>query len=305
MPKIAYCETKPRAEKLVMIQQAIKIINEYKTAGYNLTLRQVYYQFVARGLIPNKQEQYKKLGDAINDGRMCGLIDWHAIEDRTRERGGNAHWGSPQDIINAVERSYMIDKWADQDYRPEVWVEKDALEGVVGTICRRLDIPFFSCRGYTSQTAMWDNAQIMKDFAEKGQTPVILHLGDHDPSGIDMSRDIEARVRLFMGDVGEDLIFSRIALNMGQIEQYTPPPNPAKTTDSRFAEYQRLHGDESWELDALEPTVISDLIEDAIKAYRDDDKFDDLAAKEKTERAFLGKTAKHWTSVVTFLNKKP
>src|SRR5258706_12213234 len=122
------------------------------------------------------------------------------MEARPREVDGTSQWSTTADIIDSAARSFKIDKWADQTYRVEIWVEKDALEGVVGKAARDLDVQFFSCRGYASATSIWDAGQRLKKYAEADQEPVILHLGDHDPSGIDMSRDIEERVKLFMDD---------------------------------------------------------------------------------------------------------
>lgn len=312
MPFIKYVDITMSDAKMFIVKQANEIVATYKAQGYDLTLRQVYYQFVARDLLPatwadpstgstNNQKAYKKLGDIINDGRMCGLIDWHSIEDRTREMDGNGHWTSPESIIDAVARQYLIDKWSDQPQRPEVWVEKDALEGVVGKICKSLDIPFFSCRGYTSQTAMWDNAQRLKGVAESGATPIILHLGDHDPSGLDMSRDIVDRVRLFMGDEGDNLEFKRLALNMPQVEKYDPPENPAKVTDPRAAKYIVEHGDHSWELDALDPKVITEIIRVAVMPYRDGVRWNKMIEREETEQRLLRETSSRWSEVVSML----
>jgi len=125
-------------------------------------------------------------------------------------------------------------------------------------------------------------------------------LGDHDPSGIDMSRDIEERVTMFMDGNGP-LIFVRIALNMPQIEEYSPPPNPAKVTDSRFAKYQEEHGDESWELDALDPTVIDAIIREKILGYRDEQKYDEQKAEEDMHKSNLRKAADRWNEEVTKL----
>ncbi len=298
MPKICYVEKKFSTGSQAIIRLANEIIAEYQDAGYDLTLRQLYYQFVSRDLIANKDTEYKRLGSIINDARLAGLIDWEAIVDRTRNLRGNSHWDAPSDIISSCEASYAIDKWADQRYRPEVWIEKDALVGVIERVCSKLDVNYFSCRGYTSASEMWVAAQRLRCYNQDGQTPIILHLGDHDPSGRDMSRDIKERLELF----GADINFQRIALNMDQIEQYDPPPNPAKITDSRSSTYIAEFGDESWELDALNPEILSGLVEDAVKSLRNEDKWAASAARERNDREALSEAAERWDEVQTFLS---
>jgi hypothetical protein len=265
-----------------IIETAEAIIDEYAAQGFTLTLRQLYYQFVSRAIIPNKQQEYQKLGNLISAARLAGLIDWDSIIDRTRELRGNSHWSNPKQIIQACASQYMIDKWEGQEYRPEVWIEKDALVGVIEGVCNKMDVKYFSCRGYTSQSEMWSASQRLIRFIEQGQIPVIIHLGDHDPSGIDMTRDIIDRMTLF-GE-GDHVEVIRIALNMDQIQEFNPPPNPAKITDSRAAGYIRKHGRESWELDALDPKVIAELIREKITDLIDWDKYEARQRKESDER---------------------
>jgi hypothetical protein len=297
MPAIAYRNFNFRAKSLEIIKRANSIIAEYRGAGYDLTLRQLYYQFVARGIIPNSDAEYKKLGSVINDGRLAGMIDWESIVDRTRPSRGNAHWESPQEIITAIGSQFKIDTRADQDCYIEVWVEKDALIGVLERICTQLDVPYFSCRGYVSQSSMWEAAQRFIEQEENGRRTLLIHLGDHDPSGIDMSRDIRERLALFESRCD---VF-RAALTEEQINQYNPPPNPAKISDSRCAGYIEKYGKSSWELDALEPQVISELIEDNVALDTDEDKKDALVEIQKQHRVNILKVAKKWESVVSDL----
>lgn len=222
--KIAYIEKRFSTERYKLIEICNAIIETYQAQGYKLTLRQLYYQLVARDLIENTERSYKRIGDLVNDGRMAGLIDWLAIEDRGRNLMALSHWESPVDIIRSARYGYRVDKWAGQPYRPEVWVEKAALEGVIAGVCNELDVPYFACRGYNSQSEEWAAARRLQRYYDAGQTPIIFYLGDHDPSGLDMTRDHRDRLTLFMGGVHVD----RIALNMSQIEEYAPPPNPAK-----------------------------------------------------------------------------
>lgn len=294
MPKICYVERKFSEESLTIIEKANEIIEGMLAQGFELTLRQLYYQFVSKALIPNTERSYKNLGSVINDARLAGLIDWDHISDRTRSLRSNSHWGTPSDIIQACAQSYNIDMWARQKYRPEVWIEKDALVGVIEGVCRREDVPYFSCRGYTSQSEMWVGAMRLKEWAEDhDQTPIIFHLGDHDPSGRDMTRDVTDRIELFMGGVR----LERLALNMNQIRQYNPPPNPAKVTDSRATAYIQEFGSSSWELDALEPRVIVTLIQRNIDRLKDKEIWAEDVARQKKERALLAKAAKNWHSI--------
>ncbi len=160
--------------------------------------------------------------------------------------------------------------------------------GVIEDQCGKLGVPYLSCRGFTSQSAMWTAAQRMNDHLNKGQRPKIIHLGDHDPSGIDMSRDIRDRLDLFLTgecwEYGEDWEFERIALSMDQIRQFDPPSDPTKMTDSRSRGYQQKYGDESWELDALEPETMNGLIRSAVYQLIDGDKWGAAQEREKSHR---------------------
>jgi hypothetical protein len=293
MPLIQYLDKKLRAKTLALIQQANVIIADYAAQGFELTLRQTYYQFVARNVLPNTEKSYKLLGDAISDGRLSGLIDWNAIVDRTRHVRENSHWSGPSEIVTACSKQFKMDKWGNQENRVIVLIEKDALVGVIEPTCRALDVPCLSCRGYTSQTEMWNMGQRLCDWLDDGKTPHVLHFGDHDPSGIDMSRDIQDRLNLFVAHEHEQdaFVFDRLALNMDQIRKYKPPPNPAKVTDSRAEGYIAKYGRESWELDALEPKVLVALVEDAILAIRDDDAWKEAEKREDRFREMLASTA--------------
>jgi len=215
--KIPYQRIKFSDSKLAVIEKANEIIAEFEEQGYDLTLRQLYYQFVANDLIPNKQSEYKKLGVIINDARLAGLVSWRAIVDRTRNLQGNSHWDGPAAIIRQSAELYQIDKWKNQPHRVEVWIEKDALAGVIEGVCTRNDVDFFSCRGYTSQSEMWAAGMRLKRYGRAGQDVTILHLGDHDPSGVDMTRDIFERLNMF---AGTKINVERIALNMDQVKKY-------------------------------------------------------------------------------------
>lgn len=298
MPKIAYIEKNLGTATLGVIAQANDIIVEYQEQGFSLTLRQLFYQFVSRGLVPNTQRNYKRLGTIISNARRTGRIDWDSIEDRTRHVRELSHWGHPKDILRSAVESFRLDKWKNQPWRPMVFIEKDALIGVIEAVCEEFDTPYFSCRGYVSDSEMWRmGMRIVRHGQEKagffqGQSTMLLHLGDHDPSGIDMTRDIIERLSLF---ARLDLFqVKRIALNYEQIERYKPPPNPTKLSDSRAENYIREYGNDSWELDALDPKVISELIREELTELLDDDLWTETLSKEENYRGQLISVIDSW-----------
>lgn len=295
-------------ESLAVIDHANVIIKDYIAQGFRLTLRQLYYQFVARDLFVshytwtgrkwardpkgtiNAKPNYDMLGHVINDARLAGLIDWEAIEDRTRAFVRRQRWESGKQILESAASSFHLDMWENQPFRPFVIVEKEALVGVLERTCDGYDVPLLAARGYPS-------ASILREFVVQdilptvdGQGIVVIHLGDHDPSGLDMTRDLQERIELFCEGAPIELV--RIALNMDQIEKHKPPPNPAKTTDSRFQEYREQFGDESWELDALSPAFLAKLVEKEVLKYCDADLWSERDAEAKKIRKKLTTTAK-------------
>jgi len=269
-----------------LIEQANEILAEYEDQGFILTVRQVYYQFVARGLISNCLKSYGYVGAALNKGRLAGLIDWSLIEDRTRNLAGNSHWNSPSEILMSAAFSYKLDSREDQEYKIEIWIEKDALVGMIEPVCVELDLDYFACRGFVSLSEMWRAAQRLKN-----ENCIILHLGDHDPSGIDMTRDIQDRLVTFGCD---NLEVKRIALTMDQIKEFNPPPNPVKLSDSRARDYIIEYGSESWELDALAPDVLEKLIRKHVADFTDESKRQKLLDRQQQEKEQLEHVAENW-----------
>ena len=284
-----------KADTLKLIAQADTIITEYQRRGFMLTVRQLYYQFVSRDIIPNSMKEYKRLASILNDARIAGLLDWAAIEDRTRNVRRTTTWSSPRSILNAVAYQYKEDPWEKQPYAPEVWIEKDALVGVIESVCTEFRIPYFACRGYASQSELYDAGKRFAAARRMGKVPVILHLGDHDPSGLDMTRDIGARLDMFARG---EIEVRRLALNMDQVDQYNPPPNPAKTTDARFANYEAEFGESSWELDALDPDTIQELIRTEVDGLIVGSIWWTSMRNEELRKAQLRKVASNWEDIV-------
>lgn len=267
-----------------LLTHIVAVVDDYAGQGYRLSLRQLYYQLVARDLIENTLQSYKRIGDIVSNARLAGLIDWDLIEDRGRETITPPMWQSPAHIVKAAAAQFAIDRWADQPNHVEVMVEKAALEGVLIPVCRSLGIRFSANRGYSSSSAMYEAGKRIENMVDKGKAVYLLYLGDHDPSGIDMTRDVRERLSLFSRSSVE---VQRLALNYNQIETLHPPENPAKMTDSRAAVYVAEFGQSSWELDAIEPAQLAALVTEAVVALRDDDLYAEAEDRERAMKSEL------------------
>lgn len=287
------------ADALQMIVTINTILADYAAQGYDLSLRQLYYQLVSRNIIENTERSYKNVGNLVSDARLAGRIDWDMIKDRGREMVSNPHWQDPANFIEVVAPQYRFDLWADQPSYVEVMVEKQALEGVLEPVCRSLDVPFTANKGYSSSSAMYEASKRFLKRAEEGKELFVIYLGDHDPSGIDMSRDVGERLNHFVNtsmgfseNEGDLLTVKRVALNMEQVRVLRPPENPAKITDSRAAGYISRFGRSSWELDAIEPRQLAALVRDAVTDIMDAALFKKNVKKQEKGRAELLKFAK-------------
>jgi hypothetical protein len=284
-----YIPRKFQAKTLAMIAHANGIIEEYVKAGFKLTLRQLYYQFVARDLFANTGKNYGLLKRTMQDARNAGESDWYAMEDRSRRVNSYAAWVSPKDFISSEIEFYAEDLWDGQRFCPEVWVEKDALIGIVAAACEDRRVPHFSIHGNVGQLMMHDAGKRFAAQLGLGLLPIVIYLGDHDPSGIAMTKDIERRLEFY---AGEPIEVRRIALNMDQVRQYHLPPNFAKEKDPNLSKYIREFGtDKCWELDALAPDVIAALIRDEVEDMIDEKKWAAAVRSEQRNRKVLSKIA--------------
>lgn len=290
----AFIQKRFSASSLDLIRRANAVIAAYQQQGYDLSLRQLYYQFVSRNWIENTERSYKRLGSVIDDGRKAGLIDWTAIKDRGRVPVIHSTWNDAAEMMRAAANSHRLDKWEEQPAYVEVMVEKQALEGVLAPTCERLQVTFTANKGYTSASAMYEASKRFLHAHDQGKSLHVLYLGDHDPSGIDMSRDVDDRLYMFLR--GRGVTVDRLALNWSQVQEYNPPPNPAKMTDSRAEGYVSRFGEESWELDALDPSVLAQLVNDAVLQVRDEALWEEAVTEEERQRALLSNLAAAYES---------
>lgn len=271
-----------------LIAKCNEVVQDYLQQGLRLSLRQLYYQMVVRNIVPNTERAYRNLGKLISNARLAGLIDWSAIEDRIRVPRKHPEWNTPGDAMEQLIGIYRLPRWNDQPWHVEVWIEKDALTGVIEPITQERHVILMVNRGYSSQSAMYDANNRIKRALRDGKKCVILYLGDLDPSGEDMVRDIDDRLNEVFG---AEVKVVKLGITEEQVAQYNPPPNPAKMSDSRAAGFVDKHGYQSYEVDALPPDVLAQLIRGAIDQYEDPDLMEAVKRQEDADIAFL-KTAK-------------
>lgn len=282
----SYNMTQRSLDQLEVINE---VIENYRRQGYKLTLRQLYYQLVSRAIVPNMDTEYKKLSDLLKKGRLSGLVDWDSIEDRTRIPRLDYAVDDIDDAIDDTISQYKLDRLGDQDVYIEVWCEKDALSNILRRMTNKYHVRLMINKGYSSVSAMYKSSQRFLGHG-RGKKKILMYLGDHDPSGLDMIRDIGDRLRTFGVVLDTDDGYPiHLGITREQVEEFEPPENPAKITDPRAEWYIDEHGDSSWEVDALEPSVLNSLVEDTILEYIDKDKYDVIVEQEVSDKKKLEK----------------
>ncbi len=286
------------------VKRTNSIILEYAAQRLPLTLRQIHYQMVVRYKedYPNTKHSYDHLNYDLVDARLAGLVPWNAIDDPTRPVHEFAGWASVQEHLLYEAASHHLGRWENQKYRPIVLVEKDAALGVISRGCDDLDTPYMSLKGYGSVTSLRNKvAQHCRIAFGLDKVPIVIHLSDHDASGWDMPRSLQEYLDLL---VGQRVDVRHIALTLDQIAKgygdgLPLPPDPVKTKDPRFKKYvahltERELEEGAWEMDALPPEDLHNLIVDEIKSLRDEDKWKEVEAREQEQRAQLKETADRW-----------
>lgn len=338
-------------DKETVIQHIVYIVNEYRKQGYVLTLRQLHYQLVTQNWIVNHDTAYKKLSSILDDCRYGGIIDWDAIEDR-----GRIPWipYSVNGIKHALEDTvdqYRLNRQEGQSNTVELWTEKDALSGIFKRVTSKYHIQLVVNKGYTSSSAAYNAYERIIGALKEGRRFTILYFGDHDPSGLDMIRDIRDRLILFLTKGNQTEVFRKsfekwkdkfgygpmdlyqtgyisektldrlgdsehncfydaldeyeaafykwylesekffqiipIGLTMQQIKKHKLPPNPTKLTDPRAVGYIKEFGRICWEVDALKPQTLTEIVEKNIQEQIDISIFDKVVKREKGQIAKL------------------
>jgi hypothetical protein len=264
-------EVEQRRENLLEIVKAMK----------PMTVRQVFYQATVRGIIEKSELGYGKVQTDLTLLRRAGDLPYDWLADNTRWQRNPDTFSSVEHALEETARFYRKALWDEIDAYVEIWLEKDALSGVIYPITSKYDVPLMVARGYASLSFLYNAAEYINTL----DVPTyIYHLGDHDPSGVNAGEKIEETLMEMAPDA--DIYFERIAVTPKQIAEWSLPSRPTKASDTRAA---RFDSDFSVELDAIEPDRLREIVQAAIEQHLPPDQFEVLKAAEESEREIISK----------------
>lgn len=250
----------------------LDIVNEFRP----MTVRQVFYQATVRGVIEKTESGYDKVNTDLCVMRRSGELPYEHLVDNTRWVIKPFTFGSPAEALLYAAESYRKDLWQGAKCRVQVWIEKDALTGVVRSVTGERDVPLRAARGYASMTFLHDAAM---DIASLDVPCHIYHFGDYDPSGVNAATCIEADLRSMAPHA--EIFFERVAVTPDQIRRWRLPTRPTKATDSRAAAFGSSR---SVELDAIPPNILRDLVSDVIERHLPPGRLKRLKRQERVEQ---------------------
>ena len=267
---------KPNRRTQGLVTAILAVAEEYD----RMTIRQLYYQLVSRGVIEKTEQAYKRVCDVSANMRVRGDLAYGKIADGSRQRRRVAQWSSPRSLMEQAVGQYRKDYWLHQPSHIEIWCEKDALSGVLLPICEEWGVHYVATRGNPSMTLVYESAI---DMSHHPQPDTIIYVGDHDASG----RGISDRLEEQFAQHGLESTVERVAVNPEQIARYNLPKRPGKQSDSQQAKFAAEFGDASVEVDALPPDVLTAIVTNAITSRIDWVKWDADKQAEEIERASL------------------
>ena len=231
-----------------------------------VSVRQVYYRAINAELIQSGDKGYRAVQGAIRDGRLIGSIAWNVIEDRNRQPLKPYYEKSIESALSHLAANYRLDRWQGQKFRIEVWLEQAALRDVVWPICHELGCVLVVCGGFTSHDSLFRGSERQRGYRGLGQTGIILHLSDLDPSGMQMPETIQDVLSAL---VDQPVHVQRLGLTATQAARYHLHGRPLKDGDTRAERYRKEHGDLAYELDGLPAIVLQDIVREGIETFID------------------------------------
>ncbi len=252
----------------------VELVKEYGPIG----VRGLYYRAVCAGLVEKTEKEYGKVQRALATLRISGDIDWDMITDCSRNVQSVAVWDNINDIVSSAVQQFKLDTWKNQEYRIQLWLEKEGLAPLLEEIIHTYRVPLYPGKGFSSLSFTKQACNQSMEWNSNNQKVIVLQFGDYDPSGICISDSLKNQYRMFGDNCSE---FMRIGLNKEHIEQYNLPTRPTKSSDTRTAAFG---DDRSVELDALQPSVFQELVKTTIEQYIDFDKWNTVLEEEENQR---------------------
>lgn len=243
-----------------------------------MTVRQVFYQATVHNLVEKSEAGYNKVQTDLVQMRKSGDLPYAWLADNTRMQRKPRTFDNVEQALQDTARLYRKALWNDADCYVEIWLEKDALSGVVYPVTNKYDVPLMVARGYASLSFLHSAAEYI---GEIDVPTYIYHLGDFDPSGVNAGEKIEQTLREMAPHA--QIHFERIAVNEAQIKMWRLPSRPTKQSDSRAKGF----GNISVELDAIPPDDLRDLVQTAIEKHLPSREFAILKAAEASERDII------------------
>jgi hypothetical protein len=268
----------PGADSLVLVEQVRAVLAVY-SAHLPVTIRQVFYRLVSTVGFSKTEQAYERLCETLNRARRAGLLDWDDFRDDGFTRRESTSWGSRADWAEAVLRSargYRLDRQSDQDRRLVLWCEAGGMVPQLVRVAGDYSVPVFSSGGFDSVTA---KHEVAVELAGLGDTTV-LHVGDHDPSGVHMFGSLDEDVGSFLEGLGAGgrVVFVRLAVTPAQVEEFDLPTSPPKKTDRRS-----FTGD-TVQAEAIPPDELARIVREAIVERLDADALETVLDREQRER---------------------
>ena len=243
-----------------------------------VSVRQIFYNLTTQNIVDKTKNGYEQVVSISGKMREDGELPFSWVADATRwMRKPDTH-DTLMDALEITKETYRKNLWANQSVNVEIWIEKEALSGVVYPITARWDVPLMPTKGYPSKTFLYTSAEDLR----MDKTNYIYMLSDYDPSGVDLSRNTEATLRRYADD-DCDITFERIAVTESQINEWELPSRPTKKSDARAKSFTG----ESVDLDAIPPDELRNLVSDSITQHIDDDNYQQLCEIESAERESL------------------
>lgn len=247
-----------------------------------MTTRQMFYQMETLGFVPKTQAGYNIVQKQLVEARRAGIIPYNWVSDNTRWMRKPDTYTSLEAFLKQSQEAYRRSIWASQSDYVEIWIEKDALAGVITPITEKWDVPLMVTKGYPSESFVYSAAESIKEI---GKPTYIYYFGDWDPSGLNISEDTEKKLKGFLDDEDIPFHFSRVAILEDQIAHYNLPTRFTKKTDSRAKNWKGP----SVELDALRADVLREMVDQAIVSHIEPGLYKRTLAIEEAEKETLQK----------------